>query len=127
MPEAIQTTSRTKLARGWANAKARLSNLKEAADVAAQRLTIGAGAAAGGFGGGYLKGWAELNNKDMTIGDSTVTYQLAAGGAMLVAGAVFPKQIGESAANVMFGLGMGVVAGELAFMGYEAGKKPAAP
>lgn len=127
MAEAAANISKTTAVTRWERAKSQIANLREAAEVAAQRLTIGGAAAGGGFGAGYLRGWGELNNKDMTIGDSTVTYTLAGGGAMALAGAVLSKPLGESAANVIFGLGIGMVAGELAFMGYDAGKKPPTP
>lgn len=109
-----------------------LANLKESAQVAASRGTTLIVAGLAGYGTGRLMGWAKKGgtNPDGTqvrtvyLPNTRVPIPLLVGGAIGAIGAIFPKQIGESAADLMLGFGGGTVAGSAAVMGYEDGIAP---
>lgn len=122
----IAVLSRSRLMAGLRSARGRLSSIREAAEVGAQRLTVAAAASGGGFATGFVEGRAERDGKDITIGDSEITWPLPIGAAATVIGAFGGKLLGDTTANVVFGLGLGGLAGELALMGRRKGLKPAA-
>ncbi len=122
----IAMFSRTRLLAGLRAARGRLASIREAAEVGAQRLTIGVAAAGGGFTVGFVEGRAERDVKDITMGDSEVSWALPISGATMLIGAFGSKLVGETTANVVFGLGAGGLAGELALMGRKKGLKPSA-
>lgn len=123
----IATASRTRLLAGYRSAKASLSKLREAAEVAVQRSTIAVAAPVAGYANGYVHGWAERTGKDLTIGDSDFTYNAAAGVALAVGGAIGSKMLGETVANAALGVGAGILASEASVLGYKSGIKPPAP
>ena len=121
----IATMSRTRLIAGLRSVRSRLSSIREAAEVGAQRLTIGAAAAGGGYVVGRVIGNYARDGKDLTVGDSEINWTLPIAGALMLGGAFMGKALGETTANVAFGLGTGGVAGELALIGQKHGLAPA--
>jgi len=124
---AVSTISRGKAIARLQRLQGSLRSIRDQAKVAAGRAVVVGATLGGAWAGGYIDGWAERTGKDVTIGDSTVTYSLAGGIGTAVAGALFSKQIGEQAADVLMGLGSGVAASEIAKSGRAAGLKPPAP
>jgi len=116
---ALESLSRTKLVSGLRRAKATLVNIKEAAEVGAQRLTIGAAALGAAYGTGRLEEWGTVEGNDITIGDSEITYPTPVAAVLTVAGAFGGKMMGETAANVVFGLGVGGLCAEATLLGQK--------
>ncbi len=111
------TTSVSKLQKRLSSASTRLANLGKAARDPAKKLMSTAITAGGGAGTGALTKWARENSKDMTIGDSKVTYQAVAGATMAIGGAIAGGASGwKEVAYAAHSLGNGIVAGELALM-----------
>lgn len=121
----IANMSRTKLVAGLKNVKARLSSVREAAEVAAQRVTIGASALGGAYAAGYVTGNYQRDGKSFTVGDSEVNWTVPIGAVMAVGGAFGKSFLGESGANIAFGLGIGALAFETGAAGLKAGLVPA--
>lgn len=122
----IATFSRTKLLRGLQSARGTLARIREAAEVGAQRMTIGAAAVGSAYVTGRVEGWAERDGKDITIGDSEITWPVPIGAAATVVGAFGGKMLGETVANIVFGAGIGALSAEVAFIGKRHGLAPAA-
>jgi hypothetical protein len=101
--------------------------MRESAKIAAARGTTFLFAGAGGYGVGYIDGWAERTNKKLTIGTSTVRWPMAVSLVLGGVGALAPKLLGDQAADVAMGLGAGGVAGELALTGRRSGLTPPPP
>lgn len=120
----VAQMSTSRLRRGLQAARSQLVRIRDAAEEGAKRLIIAGGAAAGAYGTGYLHGWAELNNKDITIGDSETAWTLPIGAVATLGGAFGTRFLGESLSNVAFGGGIGMLSGELALMGQKKGATP---
>lgn len=114
---ALETLSRSKLVNGLRRARSTLVNIKEAAEVGAQRLTIGASAVAASYGVGRLETWGEQEGNDITIGDSTITWPVPVAGAAVLVGAFGGKMLGETVANLVFGAGVGGICAEATLIG----------
>jgi hypothetical protein len=121
---ALEALSRSKLVSGLRRARSTLSNIKDAAEVGAQRLTIGAAAVGTSYGVARLEGWAVKEGKDITIGDSTVTYPVPVSAAAVLFGAFGGKMLGDTVANIVFGAGVGGLSAEAALLGYKHGTAP---
>lgn len=104
-----------------------LASLREQAKLAASRAVVVGSTLGGAWLGGYIQGWAQRTGRDVTIGDSTVTYSLAGGITAAFLGAFLSRQIGEQAADVLMGVGTGLASAEIATNGFAAGLKPPAP
>lgn len=118
---ALESLSRTKLVSGLRRARSTLSNIKEAAEVGAQRLTIGAAAVGTAYGVGRLNGWATKEGKDITVGDSEISWAVPTSAAAALVGAFGGKMLGETVANVVFGAGVGGLCAETALIGQKHG------
>lgn len=121
----IATLSRTRMLAALKSAKARLANLREAAEEAATRSIVLAGNAAGGALTGFVVGRAERDGRDITVGDSNLRWTLLGALAVGGLGAFAPRLLGDSTANMALGLGGGGVGFETGLWGYERGKRPA--
>jgi hypothetical protein len=124
---AISTLSRTKAVSRVARLQSSLRSIRDQAKTAASRAVIVGATLGGAWLGGWISGWAERTGKDVTIGDSQVTYSLAGGIGAALVGALFSRQIGEQAADVLMGLGSGIASAEIAMSGRAAGLKPPSP
>ena len=118
------TISLTKAVARLERLQGSLRNLRDNAKIAASRATVVGATLGGAYIGGYIDGWGERTEKDLTVGDSTVTYTLAGGIGAAFVGALFAPQIGEQAADVLMGLGSGMAAAEISKTGRAAGIKP---
>ena len=117
---AIATGSKTQLLARLKSARSSLANIRAAAEEGVQRGIIASASAGGGYVTGRAIGWAEKNGKDITLGNSRITYALPTGAALAVLGAFGNKLLGKTLADAALGLGSGAVAGELALHGYRA-------
>lgn len=109
------------------SARARLANIREAAEEAAIRTTIVGSSVVGGGLTGFVIGRAERDNKDITIGDSDIKWTLPINGGLAVIGALFPRLVGDAAANALLGLGAGGLGFEAGMWGYKRGLAPPKP
>lgn len=110
----LAEVSKSDLAKRLSAAGSRLRNLREKSAKVMRRGAIGLGAVGGGYGAGWVDGWAEANGKDMTIGENGPRYDtIAATGAVLL-GVLGEPLIGETGADLALGVGAGAA-------GYRAG------
>lgn len=116
---ALEALSRTKLVNGLRAARGRLASIRDAAEVGAQRLTIGATALAAAYGTGRLEEWGTGEGNDLTIGESEITWPTPVGGVLAVAGAFGGKMLGDTVANVVFGAGVGSLCAEACLLGQK--------
>lgn len=123
----LATMARSRLVSGYTAAKRALSNMREQAEIGAQRLLIGGAALGSGYGVGYANGWARRTNTKLTIGNSTMKWTQVGGAIATLGGAFLSKPLGETVANGIFGLGVGALAGEAALAGDVAGATPPPP
>ncbi len=113
----MSTRSVAKANKGWAAARTRYSNLAKKVADPTRKIGHTALAAAGGATAGYVAKYARESGRDITIGDSRITYTAAAGVALALGGAVMGAKKGMSEASyAAHGLGTGIVAGELAML-----------
>lgn len=122
---AVAQSSKTNLLASLKRARSSLANIRAEAERGMGRVIIGATAPAAGYGVGYLHGWAERTGKDLTIGDTPVTWTAAAGIGMTLLGAFGSTVLGDMTANAALGLGAGAVTAEAALLGYKHGAKAA--
>lgn len=131
--KSLTPTERAEKAESTAKSLRRsLTNLKESAQVAAARFTTVLAQAGAGYGTGRLMGWAKKGGvnpdgsqvRPVYLPNTRVPIPALAGGGIALLGAIFPKQLGETTADLMLGLGGGAVAGSLAVLGYEDGIAP---
>ncbi len=123
---AIEGFSRTRLVRGLQAARSRIASIKEAAEVGAQRLTIGASAVGAAYGVGRLEAWGEQAGNDLTVGESEITWPVPVSAAAALVGAFGGKMLGDTVANVVFGAGVGGLCAEAALTGHKHGVEAAA-
>lgn len=113
----MSTRSVSKLSKGWAASRTRATNLAKKLADPTRKIGSTALGAVGGAGSGYLHKWAATNGKDITLGDSKVTYGMVAGGALALVGATMGGKKGMTeGAYAAHGLGTGILAGELALL-----------
>lgn len=116
---ALEALSRTKLVNGLRAARGRLASIRDAAEVGAQRLTIGGSAVAAAYGVGRLEEWGKQPGNDLTIGDSEITWPTPVAGVAAVVGAFGGKMLGDTVANVVFGIGVGGLCAEATLLGVK--------
>lgn len=114
---ALESLSRSKLVNGLRRARSTLTNIKDAAEVGAQRLTIGASAVGTSYAVGRLETWGETEGNDLTIGDSTITWPVPVAAAATLVGAFGGKALGDTFANVVFGAGIGGLCAQTTLIG----------
>jgi hypothetical protein len=124
---ATQALAPSKMRDRLARLQSQAINMREAAKVAAARVTVFVFSGLGGLAAGYLDWWAERTGRKLTIGTSTVRWPMLIGIGVGLVGALAPKLVGEQLADVALGGGSGMVAGELALSGRRAGLTAPAP
>lgn len=121
---ALAQQSKTDLVSRLKSARNSIAKMREGAEKILARATIGALAPVAGYGTGWVHGWAEREGKDIKIGESEFTYMAAGAAVALVAGVAGEGLLGTSVANVMLGVGAGVLSGETALVGVRHGSAP---
>jgi hypothetical protein len=120
----LATKSKSQLWQSAQRARNALSRAKDEAEKGMRRGVTVAAMPAGAYATCRVIGWAEREQRNLTIGDSKITYMLPVGGLLAAAGAFASTALGEWPADILLGLGGGMISGEAALAGYRHGLAP---
>lgn len=134
MAQALEKMSKSRLASLVQRGRSTLANIRDGAEKAAVRSIVLGAASGGGYGTGWLRGRARRDNWAIGFGapegatgfqPTATSYTLVGGAALGLGGALGSSFLGDSFANLALGLGAGMVAADLGFIGERHGNAAA--